>query len=175
MSKRALAITLLTGLFAANAGAQDHQKIGVVFAVPATVGFEWEVTPRLALRPDVAFARSARSSSAPIGGFSFDSREVSVGLSAVFYVGNLAPLRIYLSPRYEHQLARNGELPANTDTRSAYAASVGAQYDLAPRFAMFAEAGVGYTRSRNTFGGTSGVTTFTSLANRATLGAILFF
>lgn len=165
---------VLVGLLAPVAHAQDRQKIGLLIATPAVVGLDWEITPRLALRPDFAFAHNTITD-AIFAAQTSHSRTGSVGISALFYVRRSDLLRIYLSPRYAHQLSRDTGSFNSTQSESEFVGSIGGQYELAPRFGVFAEAGLRYTTWRLTAGGTSGVSTSATLANAASVGAILFF
>lgn len=176
MSKLVVLGALLLAAAVANTtaiAAQERQRVGVVFAVPTTVGLEWELGSRLAIRPDCSFSWTSTDSASALG--SFDTKDLTVGVSALFYVRHWSLLRAYVSPRFSHQLSHgDGSFAAGTRTQSLFSGSFGAQYELGPRFGVFAEAGVEYGRGRYS-GGAAGVTKSTSFSNRAALGAILFF
>ena len=115
---RALVLVIaLAGIFASSALAQERQKIGLLIATPGLVGVDWEITPRFAVRSDFAFAR-IRATGAPGFGAFDRNRSAAAGVSAVIYVRNLSPLRVYVSPRYAHQLSRSSGDFSSTQTQS---------------------------------------------------------
>ena len=49
---------LLVGLTATPASAQEAGDVGVTVSAPSAIGIIWHVTPRVAIRPDLAFSFS---------------------------------------------------------------------------------------------------------------------
>jgi hypothetical protein len=160
MSKSLTAAAVLSLTFAAatEARAQETNRIGLLMGVPALVGFDWELSERVGLRPDFSFTLAS------------STRALSAGLSGVFYVRRWDALRVYVSPRFSHTLNRNVAGGGFTTTTSSASGSLGGQYALASRFSIFAEVGAAYTHSRQSSNASTN-----AIANRSAVGAILFF
>jgi hypothetical protein len=150
------AITAVSG----PAGAQDAPKVGVTMGYPAAVGVLWNAADRFALRPEFTWSRSSNDSPAtsdPLLGTitnatTSDGWQTGVGLSSLFYVGRHEKLRTYVSPRMTYSQTKssvsvsNGPVSSSGDGWSwSTSGSFGAQYAVAPRFAVFGEVGVNYT------------------------------
>lgn len=180
----ALVLLLLT----TSAFAQDEPRIGITMAYPTTVGLLWQVSERIAVRPDVAFStttgESSTSNSFGATPTSIDGSSVSVGLSALLTVRRWDNVRAYVSPRVEY--ARNTSTLAFGTTTSnskgtAYVTSVafGAQYVPVRRFGVYGEVGLAYTRGTNTSALTQarGVsrTTTQGVGLRSGAGVMFFF
>jgi hypothetical protein len=131
---------------------------------PTVTGIDWEISDRLALRPDVSFSISSLTSGD--GAVSQQSRVLTVGLGIAIYVKRWDALRLYGIPRVAHVLNRSSSTTTTTSTASG---SLGVQYPLVPRLSIFAEAGATYTHLRTPSLSTN------ALANRSAIGAILFF
>lgn len=180
------AITI--GFLANSASAQDDPKVGITMGYPASVGVIWQLTDRVALRPEISVARSSNEftttiSFTTISGSPFDipvpaattttvSRndawQVGIGLSALFYLSKHDALRTYVSPRWTYtrlSSSSSGSSPAGTASVSATTGSVnfvsgsfGAQYALARRFNVYGEVGLGFTRNASPSASTSAST-----------------
>ena len=89
--------------------AQEKKRAGVTMGYPASVGFVFHVTDRVALRPELSFDKSSSKQSTDIvyypsrdrtsSSTSNDASVVGVGLSALFYAGKWDNVRTYVSPR----------------------------------------------------------------------------
>jgi len=127
------------------------------------------VSTWLTVRPDLTFSQSSGDSTSPTllilgdatpvvnaGSSSLNhSKQVSVGLSALFYVGRWDALRTYVSPRfaYGRGTSSSSALASTTDLRSSNyvtAGSFGAQYALGRHFGLFGEVGMNYTTATTT-------------------------
>jgi hypothetical protein len=149
-------------------------------AVPGAIGLIWQATDGLAIRPDLTFSQSGSDSGASL---TASSTSVGVGVSALFYVRKWDDLRAYLSPRFGYQrssvtFAGSSPLSPSTNAYSG-AGSVGVEYLLHRRFAVFAETGLGYTHSDVTGATSSPALSVDSSSHtwgtRAGVGAILYF
>lgn len=101
--------------------AQDERKVGLVMAYPTSVGVIWQISKRVAIRPDIngSWAWSDSSESESIGisfpAISIDqstrSHSFGVGFSALVTVAQWDRLRAYVVPRvsYSRSVSR-GEI-----------------------------------------------------------------
>jgi hypothetical protein len=196
----------ITFTFLANtASGQDTPKVGVTMGYPSSIGVIWQVTDGVALRPELTFTHNSGESTTT-GGISIslpggiatpsttvttnDSWQVMVGVSALFYLSKHDALRTYVSPRWAYARASGSsssgivELGTFGSTSSTHivAGSFGAQYALAPRFSVFGEVGLSFSRGTTspiapntvTFITNSGAVSRTFGA-RSGAGVILFF
>jgi len=95
--------------------AQDERPVALAIAFPAEVGVLWQVSDRIALRPDVGFAWSEQTASFgddDFGAYTSDSssRSVTTGLSVLFTVARWEQLRAYLVPRVGYTFLANRSL-----------------------------------------------------------------
>jgi hypothetical protein len=179
---------------------QDDPTLGLVVAYPASVGVLWQVTDRVALRPDVSWSWSSTESTtsittgSPPQTLSFESS--STGHSATYGISGLVTLkqqeslRLYVGARAAYLRASTtfanpsvsfpGGVTVNMrNTRStgpAFAGFFGGQYALNRRFAIFGEAGLAYQSSETSTTGDplmSGATE--SASTRSGVGVIFFF
>ena len=157
-----LALGAIVGT-ASGARAQSKNAIGVMFVTPSLLGFDWDVSNKVAIRPDFSFTRNSSGE--------FTSWTVAVGVSSPIYFRRWTDLSVYASPRISHSLNRGS--PSATTTSSSVGGSLGAQYNLAARFSIFAEGGVAYSHVRRSIVGVASTTD--TLSNRTALGAILYF
>ena len=165
-------------LSTSTAWAQDKGDTGLTMSVPTAIGVIWHASDRLAIRPDVSFGFSETDGEDGLPDLS--SRSVSFGVSALLYTHRWGQLRTYVSPRftYSHAGTSIDGTVSSDSTLSTWsvAGSLGAQYALATRFGVFAEAGLSYASQRSeTSGlGVSERTTWT-FGTRAAVGGILYF
>jgi hypothetical protein len=186
------ALILLATLGASRAAGQEAGGVGAVAGYPASIGILWRALDRVAIRPEASFNGQWSDSSAGQGTpatVSTSGSTTSVGVSALFYFTERDGLRPYFSPRFSY-----GRSASTTDaaslsgggshsTGNAYsvAGSVGAEYTLGRRFAVFGELGLGCSRQTSSlrYSGTtsSGTSTgsSTSFATRSAVGVILWF
>ncbi len=144
---------------ATSANGQQKGRTGLVIAYPTSVGFIWNVTDRIAVRPDASFSKTTSDSTA-VPTASLDSYSIETGLSALFYAKKWQDIAAYVAPRFAYsRLKTTNNLALGGSTVSwSYPGSVsfGVQYAVAQRFSVFGEAGLEYSRfhsgsSFNTF------------------------
>jgi len=173
-------LTIAAVLISTIASAQDTPKLGVTMAAPSAIGILWQVSDRIAVRPEVTLSRNSAESNQndPIGAAlvtSDDSYAAGVGIGALFYVGRWDALRTYLIPRFSYTrsstsaaINNNSILGPSTSESSASnyqtSAAFGGQYSLGRHFGLFGEAGFSYTRT-NSSSSTTFTTTVTSIVN----------
>src|SRR4051812_22783188 len=160
-----LAAILVAG--ATQAAAQTAGKTGVTMGYPASVGFIWHVSDKLAIRPELAFAGGATEISGSALGIESDTWNVGTGVSALFYLRTYDHPRTYFSPRltYTHgsSSSTSSSITSTSSTISStnvgYSGSFGAQYGLSDKFGVFGELGFGGSHM------TSSSSTITSTKN----------
>ena len=160
--KRTLFVSIIVLCVCAGAEAQDAGQVGVSLGYPAAVGIIWHVTDSVAVRPDISFSHGSTDNGAlstDLVGVSAASGESSstsltAGVSGLLYLGTWDKLRAYVSPRYAYgRLTSNSGSTFASDATNAthiVIGSFGAHYQLHRRFAVFGEAGYGYSHSRTT-------------------------
>ena len=164
-------VALLTFLLAVPVFAQEHGQVGLSMGYPASVGVVWHISDRLAIRPEISLIQSSTDTTAittitfttPLGiqtqstraEFTTDSTTVGTGVSALFYVWKREALSAFVTPRYAYNRGTSTTTGGGTGTPTEGTAknhvisgSFGAQCALGPRFSVFGEIGLGYTRSR---------------------------
>lgn len=150
-------------LSATRAAAQERDGFGLVMGHPASVGVIVPVATWLSLRPDVSLFRASSKSptATTINGTvvdasdsTFNTWNVTVGVSALFYVGRWDNLRTYVSPRFAFlKTAHSSTVPgtfvsaATSSDQIGYltSGSFGARYTLGPHFGVFGEVGLNHT------------------------------
>ena len=190
--RRTLPVVVSIVLFAAAASAQDKGQTGLTMASPTSLGLLWHASASVALRPEFTLQKTSNETTGASSGVSgtSDSWAWGVGVSGLFYVRQWESLRAYVSPRFAYSRSTTSSQqtisPRNTSvsaesTFNSYLASgsLGAQYSLGRRFAVFAETGFGYTHTTSsgtsTLGSSSGENHNNSWGTRAGIGAILYF
>jgi opacity protein-like surface antigen len=153
-------------LAATAAHAQEDRSFGVTMGYPGSIGVLWHATPRVAVRPALAFSHSGSDDT------SFNALDGSVltaSISGIIYLQPAGPFRMYMSPRYTYGRFRTSTstsidvptlsptLGLTTETITISSKSkrhehggaglVGAEYRPGDRFAVFGEAGLQYSRS----------------------------
>jgi len=203
---RSVVIGCFLVLTATAASAQDVGQVGVTMGFPASIGVIWHATDQIALRPEIGVSHTSSD-----GGLTASSgHAVSVGASALYYLRKWDAVRTYASPRYSYSnTGSSGTVGSTTQTLTGpstttifttesssgthtITASYGAQYMPTPHFAVYGEAGFGYshasTTSQNSLSGTvtnvSGLVTNLSpptvntqnvWATRGGVGVVLYF
>jgi opacity protein-like surface antigen len=174
MSHRRLGwMAIMIALVAATASAQDDPRIGIAMGYPASIGIVWQVSERVAVRPEISLTRvsgeNTTTSLIPVisvgGGLnssttttvtSNETWQVGAGLSGLFYVSRHEHLRTYVSPRWAYTRASTSTsstgLPSGLNTGAIstghlVSGSLGAQYSLASRFSVYGEVGIAFSRS----------------------------
>jgi hypothetical protein len=170
---------LLAGLTVTPASAQEAGDIGVTVSAPSAIGVIWHVTPRLAIRPDLAFSfgESDGEGSSP----DLSSHTVSLGGSVLFYTGRWDNFQTYVTPRLSYSWSSSssdgsGDFDA-TQNAWGLSGAFGGQYALGTRFAVFAEAGLAFSsqtaETSSSFGGND--RTSWAFGTRTAVGATLYF
>ena len=168
-----------------TAHGQDNPRVGLVMGYPASIGVLWHVSDRIAVRPEIDFFRSTitierTGGLIPIPADEEDTSSViRPGVSALFYLGAMADLRTYVSPRFVVVSTETTGSDQETDSYLA-SGSFGAQYRLGRRFAVFGELGIEWTKSTSRFDSATpiaGTTTLrrTGVASRSGVGVVLYF
>jgi hypothetical protein len=117
----------LMGVLAGSttAQAQERGRVGVAAGYPASVDVIWNVSNRVALRPDITWSQSSGDTTTSVtlnagvasavstSRTSNDTWNVSVGLSALFYFHEWDALRAYVSPRVAYT---RGTIHSSTTT-----------------------------------------------------------
>jgi len=195
-----LLTVFLLSVIAGTVHAQDAPKVGVTMGYPSSIGVIWQVTGRVAVRPEMTLSRVTGDSSAndlagaaPLS--TDETNGVGTGISALFYLGRWDALRTYVSPRFAYSRnstsasTANAGSPSTSDsTVSSYvtSGSFGAQYALGRRFGLFGEVGLSYSRTSTSLSsslatnGTTIVNVHSSsranaVATRSGVGVIFFF
>lgn len=170
----ALAFAMLV-IGASKAAAQDARKAGITMSTGSSVGVYIPLGDNAAIQPGIDFGRSTSD----YEGSQFINDSITTttwapGVSLLFFVKSWDATRLYVSPQYTY--ARNSSDLDDDEPRSAHSAAgmIGAQHRFGSRFAMFAETGLSWGRSKSTTGPTSSVTS-TAWSTRSTVGGILFF
>jgi hypothetical protein len=170
---------LLGGLLATPASAQEAGDVGVTVSAPSAIGVIWHVTPRVAIRPDLSF--SFNESDGEGSSLDFSSSTVSLGGSVLFYTGRWDNFQTYVTPRLSYSWSSSSsEGPGDFETTQnawGLSGSFGGQYTLGSRFAVFAEAGLGFSSQSSDTPSSinnSGRTSWT-FGTRTVIGATLYF
>ena len=174
MTRTAVAAAILALACAATAQAQPTEpKVGVTMGYPTSVGALWNVSERVALRPELSLIHTSDDGTSSLAGLfgssgssSSDLWTVGVGVSGLFYISKAESLRTYVSPRFAYtrtsisgtNTSTTAALPpiviggsTTTSTTSGASAiyfvsgSFGAQYSLGSRFAVFGELGLSFS------------------------------
>jgi hypothetical protein len=180
-------IVVLGMCTAGTALAQDTGRVGVVLGYPASIGVVWQASGRVAVRPQVTINGSwgdstPTTTTAPSSGFTISGWATSVGAAAIFYVGDRAGLRTYVAPAVSYgwssSTTESGQ-SRSENTSSAYllSGSLGAEYALGKRCAVFGELGLAYTRQDSELRlATAGSDSTThTIGVRSAIGVILYF
>jgi hypothetical protein len=154
--------TIVVTLSPLVAWAQDDPKVGLTMGYPSAVGVLWQLSSRVALRPEFTLARTSIDMPPTIdpqagvvsAGSTSDSWATGFGLSALFYIGRYDSLRTYVSPRFNYSRSSGSTgltgMPESSNSDGwvySTSGSFGAQYGLGRHFAVFGEIGGNYTAS----------------------------
>jgi hypothetical protein len=169
----------------ALAAAQDAHKVGLTMGYPSSVGILWNVSRRVAVRPEISFTWTSNEFTSALDAKSTTTATaVGGGISGLFYMTTADKLRTYISPRFTY-----GRLTTETTTQGfpngtsgsgntySAAGSFGAQYAAGDRFTIFGEVGIGYsTQDSSSEVGIFGSTNATrSWSSRTGAGVVLYF
>ncbi|HET7217644.1 MAG TPA: hypothetical protein VFJ02_06330 [Vicinamibacterales bacterium] len=175
-----LAVSIIV-LAARSARAQERGDAGITMGYPASVGFVYHVTDRVAIRPELSFTFTDSSSDSTLTLLTTDSSTIGTGASAIVYLSRLDKLRTYVSPRYTYARAKStSESPFSgtsqtTITSHTIAGIFGAQYALHDRFGVFGEVGVAYTSQANRSDVLDVRVDGDTFASRTGVGVIFYF
>jgi hypothetical protein len=169
----ALAILAAVALAAAPARAQQDPASGITLGYRGGIGVLWHISDGFALRPDFAFSKSLTQQVT-------ETWTATAGLSALFYLSRRDALRTFVSPRIGYTRSEAQSYGPQAVTWSG-SASFGAEYALARRFGVFAEAGLQYSTMTVANAAVNGqLVPFAgakprSLGTTSGLGVLLFF
>jgi hypothetical protein len=176
--RRRMVVMSLTALalFGRDAAAQDTARVGVAMGYPSSLGVIWQISNRIAVRPQVSFSHNTSETEQILGGIlgtviSGNSRTeihastIGVDLSALFYVGTWDNVRAYVSPAYTYSHTSSefesaagpllgSSLPVATSIKESldghgFRGTVGVQFTPHRRFAVYGETGFEYRRSES--------------------------
>lgn len=143
-----LSIIAILLFIATSAQAQQKGQTGLVMAYPASVGFIWNVTDRVAIRPDISFATT--SNETPVSSASSSSHTFETGFAVLLYMKKWESTAAYVTPRFSYSRTKvtNTGLPSGSTVNWSYpsSASFGVQHSLNERFSAFGEVGLEYRR-----------------------------
>ena len=162
-----------------NSSAQDDPQVGLVVGYPSTVGVLWQVTDRIALRPDVAWTRTSFETTLTFtAGFppltpssttsvtsTSKSQNTAFGMSGLLTVSRVDALRLYVGGRgaynrstttttsFEFASVAGVSTRERKDRSTGYSVSgfFGGQFALHRRFAVFGEVGIAYQTLETVF------------------------
>ena len=203
VSARVLVVCLFLAIApAVPASAQEAGSIGLSIGHPTAVGVVWQVTDRIAIRPEVDLAFGGTEYTLSLGFVgpggmqsvssttTADVRTVGLGISALFTVYQQDSLSVYVSPRYQHLSAttrrtETGSIlgtPITTTeelTNGSYEVSgaLGVRYRFGNRFGVFGEAGLAHERDgddSSAFGDITGAN-YANTRLRSGVGVVLWF
>jgi hypothetical protein len=177
--------SVVTGLFAlllpAFAVAQEQGDVGLTIGHPGSVGVLWHVSDRVAVRPEFQFSYIS-SESEGIFESSSHSWSLTPGISALFYLKRFDKLRTYFVPRFtfsrstsSFESALSGEDATSTNRSYSGTASFGTQYSFSERFTLFAEIGLGATRTSGSSALSSARTSGYQWTTRSGVGVAFYF
>jgi hypothetical protein len=142
--------------------AQDAPRLGLTMGYPTAVGVIWNITDRVAVRPEMTIGGGSTDSSGRdvIGGtqtaLTTDTFSIGVGLSGLFYIKRWDALRAYVTPRFAYAHSSNSSGSPSTIIASSSegmsrtyttSGSFGAEYAIGRRFGVFGEIGLAYASS----------------------------
>ena len=172
---------LLLGCGLGTANAQDDPRVGVTMGYPTAVGVLWHVTERIAIRPEIDFARSVATTETTSTTIlppneRDEATTVRPGISALIYVTRREGLRTYVTPRFSY-ISTDSSSSEIESSNYLVSGSIGAQHRLGDRFAIFGELGVEYARSTTRLSSTflSIETRRSTVGTRSGAGVVLYF
>jgi hypothetical protein len=178
MSKLVVRWILATLVFFPSvAGAQERGDVGVFMGYPS-LGLIWQVSDKVALRPQISFdVSSAEVDSVFTGTGKAESWDIGFGATALFYLSDADRLRTYIAPQFTYSRSEGGRVDTDGTTTDSYsfAGLFGAEYSPTRRFGVFGELGVGYDRQTSDAGSGSANIKSNNFGTRAGVGVILYF
>ena len=160
------------------AAAQERGDVGVFMGYP-NLGFVWQVSDKVAIRPEISFSSTSTEIESNFGGSGTSHIwSVGFGASALLYLNDADRLRTYLAPQFTYNRAdvETDDSINGTDSDSyGFAGLFGAQYSLNDRFSIFGELGLGYSHSSTESPLSSTTSKSDRWSTRTGVGVILFF
>jgi hypothetical protein len=166
---------LLCTLSAEPAAAQETGDTGLTVSAPSAIGLIWHLSPKVAIRPEVAFGFGRSNGQGNT--LDISSHSATLAGSVLFYMGRWENLQTYVSPRVSYSWS-GSSIESGVDSTSdgwGVSGSFGAQYALGKRFAVFAEAGLGYSSSSSESSLTTIDRTSWTFGTRTQIGATFYF
>jgi hypothetical protein len=166
---------LLCSVVVEPAAAQDAGDKGLTVSAPSSIGLIWHLSPKWAIRPEFSFGFGGSDGEG--GTLDISTHSASLAGSALFYMGRWEKLQTYVSPRLSYSWS-GSSIESGIDTSSdgwGVSGSFGAQYSLGERFAVFAEAGLGYSSSTSENSLTTMDRTAWTFGTRTQVGATFYF
>jgi hypothetical protein len=187
---------------AAPASAQEAGSVGLSIGHPTAVGVAWQVTDRIAVRPEVDLAFGGAEYTMTFGFFgpgiqsvssttTADVRTVGLGVSALFTVFQQDSLSVYVSPQYQRLSATSRRTETtdvmgtpittteeSTDGSYEVSGALGVRYRFGNRFGVFGEVGLAHERDNDDLDSTIGELTENRYSNtrlRSGVGVVLWF
>ena len=180
---RRTAVFALAALLAVagTASAQD-KKFGLTMGYPSAVGVLWHVTDKVALRPELSLAGGSSETSGSGFNSQSDTTTIATGISALFYLNTADKLRTYVSPRFTYSHATTKQdLSSITNSTAETTAnntggqgSLGVQYYVSNRFAVFGELGVGFGHTENSSNVTTTKGSAWAWGTRSAVGIVFY-
>jgi hypothetical protein len=163
-----------------TAYAQDTGHVGLTMGYPSAVGVLWQVSERVALRPEFSFTWTENASQSLVDATS-DFSSVGANLSVLFFSRIRDNLKTYVSPRFAYtRTSGSSEVSRSTADMYSVGGLFGAHCGLGQRFAVFGEVGLAYTHQTGSV--TSAISPAISTSNhgdsvgtRTGVGVVLYF
>jgi hypothetical protein len=173
-------IGCVVGAIASIAHAQDAGRVGLTTGYPASIGIQWHISERTAIRPEISFTTTSSSSQSLIDATT-DFLSFGTGVSVLFFSPVRDNLKLYVAPRfgYSRTSGTTEFSESNTDIYSI-GGSFGGLYALGRRFAVFGEAGFQYSHQNGSIKSSTASALQTtsrgdSAATRTGVGIIIYF
>ena len=108
---------VLAGLMTTPVAAQEKGDTGLTISAPSAIGVIWHVSEKVAVRPEVSFSFSGTDGdSANVS--DIKTHIVTLGGSALFYLGRWDSLRTYFAPRLSYSWSGSSTGDSGFDIRS---------------------------------------------------------
>jgi hypothetical protein len=190
-------VALMLVMCGSRPAVAQEAKVGLTMGYPTAVGVLWQVSDRVAVRPEFSWAQSSLDTNTTFSQDSSDSSGVSFAISALVRLHQWGAVRSYVAPRFEAvrtTVETTVDLPMpqfppgfpssqtvkTTGTSYEGGGSIGIQASPAPHFGVFGEVGLMYARTKTD--GESSILQSTPSTQRghivgirSAVGVILFF
>jgi len=163
-----------------SAFAQEAGKTGIVLATPGTFALLFQVSERIAVRPELGFSTSTNDNNSLTTPVTGSAWSLSPGVSGLYYTGKWEALRAYVAGRYAYAYAKTTATTAggsieSTSKANTLAGSFGADYALHQRFSVFAELGLAFVHTSSSTPAVTISPTANVWAIRTAVGGIFYF